>query len=141
MSRICIITSIHPDYDPRVYKHCRSMADLGHAVTLIAPWSPAGMDGRIRFRPFPRSPGTLGRLRNARHIWRLAAQTPAELYHFHDLDLCPIMALFALVRRAKVVYDVHENYPLEMLKKIVSKNILKIPLLPAMAFAIKMWWK
>jgi glycosyltransferase involved in cell wall biosynthesis len=38
-----------------------------------------------------------------------------DLVHFHDLDLLPLMSLVSLVK--PVVYDVHENYPEEMLTK------------------------
>jgi len=40
-----------------------------------------------------------------------------DLYHFHDLDLLPTMAVVKLATRRPVVYDCHENYPDEMLSR------------------------
>lgn len=116
--RLVIVTSIHPDFDKRVWRHARGVADMGWEVDLVCPWNvPADerVDG-VRFRPFPPV-----RSRHARLLlipWRvLKAMRPvirdADVVHFHDLDLLPWMSLVSLYR--PVVYDVHENYPDEML--------------------------
>lgn len=37
----------------------------------------------------------------------------ADILHFHDIDILPFMAFLSLLK--PVVYDIHENYPEEML--------------------------
>jgi len=50
----------------------------------------------------------------------------ADIVHFHDIDILPWMALLSLVRH--VVYDVHENYPDEMLVREWIPRRLRKPL-------------
>jgi len=114
---VCIVTSIHPDYDARIYKHCLSVRDLGYRTIFISPWADRGLDDGIEYMRFERRKGLKGRLANMRAIWRLMSQTRANLYHFHDLDLVPAMALWKLCSGKPVIYDVHENYGEEMLSR------------------------
>ena len=111
---VCIVTSIHPDYDARIYKHCLSVRDLGYRTVFISPWADRGLDDGIEYMRFERGKGLTGRLANMRAIWRLMKKARADLYHFHDLDLVPVMGLWKLCGGKPVIYDVHENYGEEM---------------------------
>lgn len=117
---IIIVTSIHPDFDSRIWKHAKLAARTGHKIRLICPWDvPHGsvQDG-VEFHPFPKAPS-----RMLRPVWSFLQLLPrllsiirsADIIHFHDLDLLPIMTAVALFK--PVVFDVHENYPDEMLEK------------------------
>jgi glycosyltransferase involved in cell wall biosynthesis len=53
-------------------------------------------------------------LRIMKAVWRRMKEAHADLYHFHDLDLIPLMMLWRILSGNPVVYDVHENYPEEM---------------------------
>ena len=118
--RICIITSIHPDYDARVFRHARSVAEAGYEVDLVCPWGPpeVPIPSTLRIVPFARATSRLLRppLIAAR-IARLLVAKRYDLYHFHDLDLLPLMTLVRLSTLRPVVYDCHENYPEEMLTR------------------------
>jgi glycosyltransferase involved in cell wall biosynthesis len=136
--RVLIVTSIHPDFDARVWKHARSLAAAGCQVQLICPWRVR--DGEIRdgvhLKPFPRVTQRLLRpflipLRLGRRL--LPALRDADIVHFHDIDLLPCMALVSMFR--PVVYDVHENYPDEMLARDWIPRILRKPLYHIVAFA------
>lgn len=117
---ITIVTSIHPDFDSRIWKHAKLVASAGHRVSLICPWDvPAGsVQEGVTFHPFSKAPS-----RMLRPVWNLLRLLPellkiirrADIVHFHDLDLLPIMTLVAVFK--PVVFDVHENYPDEMLEK------------------------
>lgn len=53
--RLLIVTSIHPDFDKRVWRHARGVANMGWDVDLVCSWDvPVNerIDG-VRFRPFP----------------------------------------------------------------------------------------
>ena len=128
---LVIVTSIHDDFDKRVWRHAVSMADNGFQVHLICPWSVKDrdkLDGVI-LHPFPR----VQRRRNRpiiipQRIWmRLKPLLKqADIIHFHDIDLLPWMALLALFK--PIVYDVHENYADEMLVRDWIPHYLRRPL-------------
>ena len=124
---VCIVTSIHPDYDSRVYKHCLSIARLGYQTTLISPWV-AIRDEPFRFLSFPRSGGILGRFKQMAAIARLALRADADIYHFHDIDLLPLFTFIHIVTGKAVVYDIHENYAEEMLVRHWVPNAMRVPL-------------
>ncbi len=123
---VCVVTSIHPDYDARVYKHCLSVQRLGYRTVLISPW-PARDDGIERLT-FERSAGIQGRLRHMAAIWPRLRKVNADIYHFHDLDLVPLMTAWHMVSGKPVVYDVHENYAEEMLYRHWVPSHLRLPL-------------
>jgi glycosyltransferase involved in cell wall biosynthesis len=116
--RICFVTSIHPDFDARVWKYAVMMAARGHLVHLVCPWQV--LDGQVRdgvtLHTFSRAGSrALRPLMNPFNLARkLAPLLPqVDVVHFHDIDILPWMA--ALARFKPVVYDCHENYPDEML--------------------------
>ena len=55
-------------------------------------------------------------LRTTWAIYRAAVQERADVYHFHDVELVPVGMLLRL-RGYRVVYDIHEDYPREILSK------------------------
>lgn len=129
--RVAIVTSIHPDYDGRIWRHAKSLAAAGVEVHLICPWnisSGSTVDGvhiipfrRIRSRsfriflvPYRIMPLLVRIMRNI------------ELIHFHDIDLIPTMLFVRLFR--PVIYDVHENYPDEMLVRHWIPRFFRRPL-------------
>jgi len=115
--RVAIVTSIHLDFDARLWKYATLLRRLGHEVHMVCPWAvkEGEMEGVI-FHPFKR---VVGRRAQAFQIpWRLGqALLPLlpelDVVHFHDIDILPWMTIVALVK--PVIYDVHENYPEEML--------------------------
>lgn len=116
--RIAIVTSIHPDFDSRVWKHATSVAKAGYEVKLVCPWDlPSGTKREgVVFHTFERVQERWKRVFSIpRRVFRILRQLYPEIdiIHFHDIDLLPWMAVAA--RKRCVVYDVHENYPDEML--------------------------
>jgi glycosyltransferase involved in cell wall biosynthesis len=126
-----IVTSIHPDFDARIWKHARAVAAAGWRVLLIAPWDPSGAtipDG-IEIIPFARVQHRLKRpiLIPARIAARLLPiLRSCDLVHFHDIDILPWMSAVSTVK--PVVYDVHEDYPEEMLVRDWVPDLLRQPL-------------
>jgi glycosyltransferase involved in cell wall biosynthesis len=128
--RFAIVTSIHSDFNVRIWKHATAVAAAGHEVHLICPWAVA--DGEVRegvvLHPFKRAGSRLQRFwqipaRVLPRVFRLAPRV--DLIHFHDFDLLPLLAPLALYR--PMVYDVHENYPEEMLVKYWLPRPLRKP--------------
>lgn len=129
--RIAIVTSIHPDFDARVWRHAKLLCQSGHTVHLVAPWAVAqglGRDGVI-FHPFRKADSRASRLLNVPKnllpvLWNILRDV--DVVHFHDIDLLPWMTVLALWK--PVVYDVHENYPDEMLVREWIPPLLRKPL-------------
>lgn len=131
MSRsIAIVTSIHPDFDSRIWKHARSMAAAGWRVELVAPWVrrseqiPGGIRthffGRVTSRPV--RPVAIP-VRIARKLLPIVGG--CDIVHFHDIDILPWMSILSLSKH--VVYDVHEDYPEEMMVREWVPQALRRP--------------
>lgn len=46
----------------------------------------------------------------SRVAWRMVKQSPADIYHSHDLEMLPIGYIASRRTRGKLVYDAHELY-------------------------------
>jgi glycosyltransferase involved in cell wall biosynthesis len=128
---IAIVTSVHPDFDKRVWRHASSLAAAGCRVSLVGPWAVESLSQRdgVTFYPFRRTGSVWGRLFVVpfRVFGRLRLiLKDVDVVHFHDIDLLPWMA--ALSIRKPVVYDVHENYPDEIMVRGWVPRLLRKPL-------------
>ena len=127
---IAIVTSIHPDFDSRIWKHAKAMAAAGWRVDLIAPWvrKEERIPEGIRTHFFRRVSSRRARpllvpLRVARRL--LPVVGASDIVHFHDIDILPWMSMLSLSNN--VVYDVHEDYPEEMMIREWVPNSLRRP--------------
>lgn len=116
--RVAIVTSIHPDFDSRVWKHAKGLARAGYEVNFVCPWKvDNGTDYEgVQFHTFERV--TNRALRSIQIPGRILARLlpllgRVQLVHFHDIDILPWMTLLSFFK--PVIYDVHENYPEEMM--------------------------
>jgi glycosyltransferase involved in cell wall biosynthesis len=118
--RIVHVTSVHEAGDIRIFRKLAvSAAREGHEVTVLALGTEDArsyQDGvtqvvfrvpRVRFWRLTIAAPWL--------VWK-ASSFPADLYHFHDPELVPWFLLLALQNR-RVVMDVHEDLPAEVLEK------------------------
>ena len=113
-----MVTSIHPDFDARIFKMASSIARNGFEIDLVCPWDVQRGDAEgINYRPFPKAFGRSQRYKNYYRIWKIITEKQYDIYHFHDLDLLPLFIFIKLLSGKHVVYDMHENYPEEMLFK------------------------
>jgi glycosyltransferase involved in cell wall biosynthesis len=125
--RVAIVTSIHLDFDARLWRYATLLRRLGHEVHMVCPWAvQAGEMEGVIFHPFKRVASRWARPFQV--PWRLGrALLPllpkVDVVHFHDIDILPWMTLIALIK--PVIYDVHENYPEEMLVREWIPNPLR----------------
>lgn len=127
---IAIVTSIHADFDARIWKHAKSMAAMGWSVELVAPWTVRDerIPANVRLHSFARVRSRLARpfLIPARIAAKLLPiLRRCDIVHFHDIDILPWMSALSLVK--PVVYDVHEDYPEEMMVREWVPNLLRRP--------------
>ena len=118
--KIVHVTSAHPAFDIRIYhKEIISLTEAGYRIVLIAPSGPdeQAAGDRVDLRRFRRPRGRLSRfLCSSARILPPALAERGDLYHFHDPELIPLGLLLKLLGR-RVVYDVHEHYPLSLLSR------------------------
>ena len=113
---ICHMTSVHPVTDIRIFaKQCLSLAKAGYTVSLIAPGTKIKQKNGVKIIGI--SSPKRGRLfRMTVTVWRVfreALKEHALTYHFHDPELIPAGLLLRILGK-KVIYDVHEDYPLNI---------------------------
>ncbi len=122
MSTVCHFASNHEGLDTRIaLKECVSLAAAGHDVHLVitasrADVAKAGADG-VTVHALPRVSGRLARmLGHAWRCYRAARRVNAAIYHFHDPELIPF-GIWLKLRGRRVIYDVHEDFPRDILDK------------------------
>jgi glycosyltransferase involved in cell wall biosynthesis len=119
--KIVHLTSVHTALDHRIFqKECRSLARAGFDVTIVGPHPNDTVNELVRIRSVKKHSSRIARM--TRTVWRVFQQAKllnADVYHFHDPELIPVALLLRSYGK-RVVYDIHEDYP----KDILFKNYL-----------------
>ncbi|MBN2583282.1 MAG: glycosyltransferase family 4 protein [Planctomycetes bacterium] len=135
--KVAHLTSFHPPHDTRVgNRELRTLAAAGYDVVLIASCDPADA-ARCDFRVHcvPVSKTRWQRIWSTlRQIYRVAMDERAALYHFHDPELIPV-GLALKLRGKRVVYDVHEDVPRQVMTFGFIPRLLRRPLSWAVSLA------
>jgi glycosyltransferase involved in cell wall biosynthesis len=131
--RLLHLTSVHSVRDPRIfYKQCTSLARLGYDVGLVVCHDRGETLDGVRIVPVDRPRSRLDRMtRVAWQVYRAAVRDGAGVCHFHDPELLWVGALLKLHGR-RVVYDVHEDVP----KQILGKHWIPARARPLVARAV-----
>ena len=119
--RICILTTVHPPFDTRVFhKVAKSLAKV-HEVVLIAPDEERAdkeVDGvRIITIKKPKS-----KLLHPTTMWRVfkaGFKQDCDVYHCHEPSSLLVSAMLKVLKRKKLIYDAHEHYP-----SLIAENSL-----------------
>lgn len=118
--KVCHLTSVHPRYDIRIFvKQARTLVKAGYNTSLIVADSLGDeeKDGVKIFDVGKNLSGRIGRfVRTAMSVYKRAIRVDADLYHFHDPELI-IAGLLLRFKKKKVIYDVHEDLPRQVMGK------------------------
>ena len=137
--KVCILTSTHKWNDNRVfYKETLSLVDFGYEVVYIAQEASMArdVDERVKCVDLPLK-NKLGptSLRGMFNIYKVAKREKCDVYHLQDPDLIYVGLLLKMTTGAKVIYDVHEDYPNDMLTKYYLKPWVRRAMSKFMTFS------
>lgn len=116
MANIVHLTTVHQPFDTRIFhKECKTLVNAGYHVSLIAQHDKHEIVDGVELIPIPKYQGRIKRILWGSYMaFRLAWGLKADVYHFHDPELMPWGILLALITKARVIYDVHEDYSKKM---------------------------
>ena len=116
--RVCILTSVHPAFDTRIFhKQAKTLVKAGYDVSLIARHGNNEVVDGVKIVALAKSKDRFRRMIGSLRLVKPALREKAQVYHFHDPELIPVAVLIKLVTRKKIIYDVHEDVPRQIMTK------------------------
>lgn len=126
--RILVLSTAHQATDPRIFeKQCSSLASAGYDVTLLANAESTSTVNGVRIEPLPVATSRAQRaVGHSLRALRLAIRNKPEVCHLHDPELA-VVGLLLKTLGIKVVYDVHEDLPAQVMSKYWIPRVLRQP--------------
>ncbi len=127
MKKVCHITTVHPSFDKRIFhKECKTLAKAGYDVILIAQHEKDEVVDKIKIIALPKPKNGFERiLFSSQKAYKLALKQKVDIYHFHDPEFLPWAIKLKKKTGTKIIYDVHEDYPEQILSKHWIPKFLK----------------
>lgn len=116
---VCQFSTVHSRKDGRIFhKECASLAEQGYSVTLLVNDGLGDeTDKAVQLIDIGGHRGRIKRIILAQpKMLFVALQQKADIYHYHDPELLGIGLILCLLGK-RVIYDVHEDLPNDVLAK------------------------
>ncbi len=118
--KIMVVTTVHAEDDTRIYyKEAMSLAQ-NNDVSLVSQRKTNLIFNEVNYIPLKRVESRFRRLFLQTQVLAIIQKNTPDILHFHDPELI-FLALFCKQLGYKVVWDVHEDLP----KQIVRKHWIK----------------
>lgn len=131
--KIAHLTSAHAALDQRIFhKEAVTLAESGHDVVVVAATGAEDTTVRgVRIHPVKIGASRWQRMTGTTlAVLRAALAEHADVYHFHDPELIPVGVLLKAMGK-RVIYDVHEDVPAQVLSKAWIRPWLRAPVAKA----------
>jgi hypothetical protein len=124
-----MLTSVHSPFDTRIFhKEAKSLLKAGYEIALVAQHDRDEIIDGIKILSLAKPRNRIERM--TKTVWQVyhkALKVDADIYHFHDPELIPVGLLLKLYGK-RVIYDVHEDVPKQILSKNHITNLFRKPI-------------
>ncbi len=136
--KVAHLTSVHDPGDSRItVKECATLLESGYNVVLVAPGALRNAPLGLAFRSLPVPKNRFDRLtRTVWNVYHEALKEKADVYHFHDPELM-FVGLALRLTGARVIFDVHEDIPADIVDKPWIAPALRRPIAAVSAAVLR----
>jgi glycosyltransferase involved in cell wall biosynthesis len=131
--RVLVVSTVHHPDDNRIReKTIRSLASVFRVDFAAREPGPSDLSA-VTWVPLRG-----GRLRRNLAAWRVVLTHPARLISLHDPELLPLGIFARVVLRRRVVFDMHEDVPAQMLTKPWLPRPTRAPVAALMRWLLRL---
>ena len=131
-----MLTTVHKAIDVRIFhREAKTLAKAGLSVCIVGPHAKSERLNEVWISALPKRTNRVRRLILGWTVLRRALGFEGKLYIFHDPELFWVAFILVLAGK-KVVFDCHENLPMQILQKPWLPKPVRWLLVPIVSFGL-----